>query len=89
VFWLPRADIPQPGAFSHFHWLGMAMPMPYVAVDGYAVELTATNRFCFIHHGAEMASAVLSCRDNGGIEVERGTDIATHLNIVPNDPGGM
>src|SRR5512147_3320773 len=30
VFWLGRADIPQPGSYAHFHWTGMAMPLPYV-----------------------------------------------------------
>lgn len=89
VFWIPRPDIPQPGSHAHFHWTGMAMPMPYLPADGYLLELTAVNSFCFIHHGAEAASNAASCRDNGGIKVHRGIDIATHLNIVTNDPNGM
>lgn len=88
IFWIGRADIPQPGAYSHFHWAGMSMPMPYVSANGYILQLTATTRFCFIHHGAEAASGVMSCRDNGGIKVERGVDLATHINIIPNDPLG-
>jgi len=30
-----------------------------------------------------------SCRENGGVKVDRGVDVATHLNIVTNDPNGM
>ena len=88
VFWMPRPDIPQPGSFAHFHWTGMAKPMPYQDADGYVLELTAVDRFCFIHHGAEGAMNAASCRANRGIPVERGTDIATHLNIVTNAPDG-
>jgi hypothetical protein len=88
LFWIPRQDIPQPGAFAHFHWTGMAMPMPYLDADGYALELVAVRSFCFIHHGSEAATAGLSCRDNGGIAVQRGIDLATHLNILPNAPTG-
>ncbi len=89
VFWIGRADIPQPGAYSHFHWTGMTMPMPYQDTGGYMLQLTSTARFCFIHHGAAAASSAVNCRDNGGIEVDRGTDMATHLNIIANDPHGM
>jgi hypothetical protein len=89
VFWLPRADIPQPGSYAHFHWIGMAMPMPYVSADGYLLQLTAVNSFCFIHHGAEAATSAATCRDNGGVNVDRGVDISTHLNIVPDDPAAM
>jgi len=89
VFLIGRPDIPQPGAYVHFHWTGMAMPMPYLSVPGYLLQLTAFNRFCFIHHGAEAARAAMSCRDNGGVKVEPGVDTATHLNIVTNDPSGM
>ncbi len=88
VFWVPRADIPQPGSYAHFHWIGMPMPMPYQDAAGYLLELTATDRFCFIHHGAEGAMSAANCRANGGVPVERGTDIATHLNIVTNAPDG-
>jgi hypothetical protein len=86
IFLLGRADIPQPGSYAHFHWTGMAMPMPYLDAAGYLLELTAVNRFCFMHHGAEAAVSALSCRDNGGINVDRGVDIATHLNIITSAP---
>lgn len=83
MFLLPRAEIPQPGAHSHFHWLGEAMPQPNLPVDGYVLQLVAQNRFCFIHHDAGAATPALDCRGNGGIAVEGGVDIATHLNLVP------
>jgi hypothetical protein len=88
VFLVERADIPQPGAHAHFHWLG-AMPGQAVdeAVDGYLLQLVATDRFCFVHHGADMAASSMSCRDNGGIAVRPGVDIATHVNIVTSAPG--
>lgn len=89
VFLMTRSSIPQPGAYAHFHWTGMTMPMPYLSVSGYVLQLAAVNRFCFIHHGAEAAMNAASCRDNGGVEVNPGLDIATHLNIVTNDPAGM
>jgi hypothetical protein len=89
LFLIDRVDIPQPGSYAHFHWTGMAMPMPYLSVDGYLLELTAVNRFCFIHHDAGMAMSAKSCRESGGVKVERGVDIATHLNIVTSDPNGM
>lgn len=89
VFVVPRADIPQPGSHSHFHWLGAEMPQPQVPTDGYLLQLTAMNRFCFIHHMAEMATGAASCRDNGGVAVRPGVDIATHLNVVAAPPMPM
>ena len=88
VFLVPRPDIPQPGAFSHFHWLGN-MPTQSVPADGYLLQLIAVDKFCFIHHGAESATTAKTCRGNGGVNVDLGTDIATHLNIVTSAPPGM
>ena len=82
VFEVARSDIPQPGSYSHFHWLGQAMPQPNIPVDGYLLQLTAMNRFCFIHHDAGIASSAASCRDNVGLKVDRGIDMASHLNIA-------
>jgi len=73
----------------NFHWLGPVMPMPRQTVDGFLLQLTAVDRFCFIHHGAEAASAAASCRAQGGVEVDPGLDIATHLNIVTASPPGL
>jgi hypothetical protein len=89
VFLAKRADITQPGSPSHFHWLGAVMPMPRQTLNGYLLQLTAVDRFCFIHHGAEAASAHATCRQNGGVNVDPGVDIATHLNIVASAPPGM
>ena len=89
VFLVSRPDIPQPGAHSHFHWMGPVMPMPRQAVDGFLLQLTAVDRFCFIHHGSEAATPAATCRASGGVNVDPGTDIATHLNIVTAMPPGM
>lgn len=87
VWLVNRADIPQPGAYAHFHWLGSDMPMPnQPPMDGYFLELQAVDTFCFIHHMADNASAGKSCRDNSGVVVTPGTDIATHVNIVASAP---
>ena len=89
IFAMGRADIPQPGSYSHFHWLGQAMPQMNLPADGYVLQLSAINRFCFIHHMADAATSAASCRDNGGVAVEVGGDIATHLNISPAAAHGM
>jgi hypothetical protein len=86
VFLVNRPDIPEPGAFAHFHWLDHAGSLPPVgvAVPGYLLQLTAVDTFCFIHDmvGAAAARKSKTCRVNGGIAVDPGVDIATHLNIV-------
>jgi hypothetical protein len=83
IFAIARADIPQPGSYSHFHWLGAAMPQPYLPLAGHVLRLIAVERFCFIHHGAEAATPAVNCKANGGVSVDRGVDIATHLNLMP------
>lgn len=89
VFLAKRADITQPGSPSHFHWLGAVMPMPRQTLNGFLLQLTAVDHFCFIHNGAEAATAAATCRQNGGVNVDPGIDIATHLNIVASAPPGM
>ena len=88
VFQVARLDIPEPGAYSHFHWLDYAgmMPPVGVSVPGYLLQLTAVDSFCFIHDSAGNASGKSTCHDNGGIAVNSGIDIATHLNIVTSAP---
>ena len=88
VFLVARQDIPQPGAFAHFHGLG-ATPSGGQSTSGYLLQLTAVDRFCFIHHGAEGAMSNRTCRDNAGVNVDLGIDIATHLNIVTSRPPGL
>lgn len=74
-----RAEIPQPGAFSHFHWLGSpAMAGGLVentAHAGYFLELTAKDVFVFM-------------LGNEQILVRPGLDMATHVNIVAVLPPG-
>jgi len=36
---------------------------------------------------ADSASTSKTCRENGGVAVNPGIDIATHLNIVASFPG--
>jgi len=81
VFLVNRLDIPEPGAYAHFHWLG-GMPDAGQIVDGYLLQLSAVDVFCFMHDGAASAKKSKTCRTNGGIAVNPGIDIATHLNIV-------
>jgi hypothetical protein len=85
IYLMKRADIAQPGSYSHFHPVDPSVPMPPGA-NGYLLELTAVNRFCFVHHEAEAALASSTCRDSGGVAIERGTDLASHLNIVTAAP---
>jgi hypothetical protein len=82
LFTVNRGDIPEPGAFVHFHWLG-ALPAEGQQANGYVLELVAVDRFCFIHHDAANATSAKTCRDDGGVKVEIGVDVASHLNIVP------
>ncbi len=85
VFLVNRLDIPEPGAYAHFHWFG-ADPVPGENKSGYLLQLTAVDTFCFIHDMAGNATSKRSCRDNGGVAVNLGVDIATHLNIVTSFP---
>ena len=75
-----RADIPQPGAFSHFHFVGAEPTQIGETLGGYFLELQAIDRFCFVHH--DMGAAEGRCADIGGVAVSAGIDIATHVNIV-------
>jgi hypothetical protein len=80
VFHIPRQLIPQPGAYTHFHWRGSEHPMPGVESEGYLLELKAIDTFCFVHH--DMAMPAGSCTDIGGLPVAPGIDTSTHTNIV-------
>lgn len=83
VWLVDRRDLPQPGAYVHFHWLGS---MPSNAGDvrgGYLLELQAVKAFCFIHdEGGESGT----CEARGGVVVRAGIDVATHSNIVASFP---
>jgi hypothetical protein len=82
-----RNDIPQPGGYSHFHWLDgteKAMDlMVNMEYEGYFLELTAKDTFVFKHGKDE-------------ILITPGLDLSSHLNLVsifptsttPEDGGG-
>jgi len=83
IWEVKRADIPNPGAYTHFHWLGWPehaqdlLPTGDL-VDGYFLQLTAKDTFTFKH-------------GNEKILVRNGVDNATHINIVSGlteDSGG-
>jgi hypothetical protein len=79
-----RAGIPQPGAYSHFHFLGDHPTQTGETREGYFLELLAIGRFCFVHN--EMQPMAGSCSAIGGVPVSTGLDIATHVNIVGSAP---
>lgn len=72
-----RSDIPQPGSFSHFHWLGPPDAagdlVPGVAYDGYMLELKAVETFYFRHSGEDVL-------------VRPGIDTSTHVNLAGSFP---
>jgi hypothetical protein len=83
VWLVDRADIPQPGAYAHFHWVGAPPVAAGDARSGYLLELRAIGRFCFVHHATDGSG---SCANRGGVAVVPGIDIATHVNIVASFP---
>jgi len=72
-----RNDIPQPGSFSHFHWLGSPDGGGGFTKgdmrDGYFIELQAVDEFYFRHNNEDLL-------------VMPGIDISTHVNIVGSFP---
>ena len=54
--------------------------------NGYVMQLLAVDRFCFVNHEATSATSGKTCRDNGGIKLDVGIDVASHLNIVATPP---
>ena len=72
--WLvDRDQIPQPGGYSHFHWLDAptkAMDLVEgMTYEGYFLELRAKDTFAF-KNGDDL------------VIVRPGIDLATHLNLV-------
>ena len=80
VWQIERRLIPQPGAYTHFHWLGAEHPATGDVRDGYLLELKAIDSFCFVHH--DPGTATGTCADIGGLPVAPGIDTSTHTNIV-------
>lgn len=93
VWLVNRVDIPQPGSFTHFHWITQDSTDPgSVDVPGYcdaksAADLVgmAENQWCpgwFM----EIKAIREFVFDHGGekVVVRPGLDNATHLNLVTN-----
>jgi hypothetical protein len=77
LWFVGRNQITQPGAYSHFHWLGLpeeASELKEGDYEGYFLELTAKDTFAF-EHGKDL------------VIVNPGIDLATHLNLVTVFPG--
>jgi hypothetical protein len=89
IWLVSRSDIPQPGGYSHFHWLHdlvQGNPIP-----GYFLELTAIDFFCFVHtepSAMAITSTGKTCGERGGVIVTPGLDVATHTNIVTSVQNG-
>lgn len=83
VYLIDRSEIPQPGAFAHFHRVGAGEDS---SGAGYVLQLTAVDKFCFLHHDGDMAESCKTCEQNGGVAITPGLDIASHLNIVTSAP---
>jgi hypothetical protein len=86
VFLIDRSEIPQPGAFAHFHRIGADA---HSSGTGYLLQLVAVDKFCFIRLDAAHAEPDMTCQQNGGVAVVPGLDIATHLNAVTSAPEEM
>jgi len=94
VWMVNRVDIPQPGSFTHFHWIGLdsndpraLTEVPFACDVDMAGELEkdAVNATCpgwFLKIRAVREFAF----DHGGemVPVRPGIDNATHLNLVTN-----
>ena len=94
VWMVNRVDIPQPGSFTHFHWIGEDSNDPRAStevppecdvemageLDNNAEDVTCPGWFIEIHAVRKFAF------DHGGekVPVRPGLDNATHLNLVTN-----
>ncbi len=91
VWLIDRRSIPQPGAYTHFHWAGThPAEGAHEVTKGYLLELKAIDTFCFVHGDSdeEMRMPADSCSDIGGLRVAPGIDTSTHTNIVTSEPNG-
>lgn len=90
---MPGMVIPQPGSYSHFHWITTAssdpragdVTVPCNQENAGALETTAVNEVClgwFLQITARQRFAF----EHGGeiIPIANGEDIRSHLNIVTN-----
>ena len=97
VWMVNRVDIPQPGSFTHFHWIATTSSDPRAATDVPAecdVEMASeldNNAENVVCPGWLMQIKAIKkfAFDHGGeiVPVSPGIDNATHLNLVTNYAG--
>ncbi len=92
--WLtPRSDIPQPGAFAHFHWITSQSTDPRPVTDPRCeAEMPSelvSGAACPGYFIELIAISRFAFEHEGQrILVDPGIDIATHLNMVTSFPAG-
>ena len=96
--YLPGLVIPQPGYYSHFHWLssgsndpragdvpGYCDKMSAGMLEGEDPESTAVNEFCDGWYLQLKALRSFAFKHGGEIiPIRKGADLRSHLNIVTN-----
>ena len=100
VWMLPRVDIPQPGSYTHFHWIAQdstdpgapTVPDPCNVDNASQLEQivlpATTSAVNIVCPGwlLQIKARIAFAFDHGGeiIPVRPGIDNATHLNLVTN-----
>ncbi len=90
--WLAsRADIPQPGAFTHFHWIASASSdrrrVTDPRCDAQLESELLPGAVCPGFFIELVALTSFAFQHQGQlIRVDPGTDVATHLNVVTSVP---
>jgi hypothetical protein len=76
VWMVDRVDIPQPGSYTHFHWITSTSSDPRgdenIVCPGWFLEIKVGKKKFAFQHGNEV------------VPVHRGIDNTTHLNLVTN-----
>ncbi len=91
VWLVDRSDIPQPGAYAHFHWITDQSTDPRPVADtrcnvAMAMDL-APGAVCPGYYLELLAIDAFALEHEGArILVDPGLDIATHVNIVTSVP---
>jgi hypothetical protein len=98
VWMVNRVDIPQPGSFTHFHWITWNSTDPRAATVPAECNVQTAGD---LEYNAEMSEEDIVCpgwfleiksdkkkfafeHGNEVVPVRKGIDNATHLNLVTN-----